>query len=154
MISVALKTPLEIRLGICIRKTSLLHRSDDYIGFIPSQVFWGVLRTRFGTLEFKIGSLESEKIIIGFLASEKIGSLQDHTGYLTFSLKKTCTKLSPHILQQNYAHADNYMEQFLFRRTLSKNTPRMVMFKKVDSFSNISFRELTACLFVPMVLPP
>ena len=30
---VALKTPLEIRLGICIYKTSLLHRPDDYIGF-------------------------------------------------------------------------------------------------------------------------
>jgi len=36
MISVALKTPLEIRLWICIRKTSLLHRSDDYIGFTQS----------------------------------------------------------------------------------------------------------------------
>ena len=33
VISVALKTPLEIRLGICIYKTSLLHRPDDYIGF-------------------------------------------------------------------------------------------------------------------------
>jgi len=36
VISVALKTPLEIRLGICIYKTSFLHRPDDYIGFIPS----------------------------------------------------------------------------------------------------------------------
>ena len=36
MISVALKTPLEIKLGICIYKTSLLHRRDDYIGFTPS----------------------------------------------------------------------------------------------------------------------
>jgi len=36
VISVALKTPLEIRLGICIDKTSLLHRPDDYIGFPPS----------------------------------------------------------------------------------------------------------------------
>jgi len=35
-ISVALKTPSEIRLGICIYKTSLLHRPDDYIGFTPS----------------------------------------------------------------------------------------------------------------------
>jgi len=35
VISVALKTPLEIRLGICIYKTSLLHRPDDYIGFTP-----------------------------------------------------------------------------------------------------------------------
>jgi len=36
VISVALKTPLEIRLGNCIYKTSLLHRRDDYIGFTPS----------------------------------------------------------------------------------------------------------------------
>jgi len=36
MISVALKTPLEIRLRICIYKTSLLHGLDDYIGFTPS----------------------------------------------------------------------------------------------------------------------
>jgi len=40
------------------------------------------------SLELKIGSLESEKIIDGSLESEKIGSLQVHTGYLTFSLKK------------------------------------------------------------------
>jgi len=38
----------------------------------------------------KIGSLESEKIIIGYVGSEKIGSLYIHTGYLTFSLKKAC----------------------------------------------------------------
>ena len=36
VISVALKTPPEIRLGICIYKTSLLHRPDDYTGFTPS----------------------------------------------------------------------------------------------------------------------
>ena len=36
MISVALKTPPEIRLGVCIYETSLLHRSDNYIGFTPS----------------------------------------------------------------------------------------------------------------------
>jgi len=35
-IIVALKTPLEIRLGICTYKTSLLHRPDDYTGFTPS----------------------------------------------------------------------------------------------------------------------
>jgi len=34
--SVALKTPLEIRLGICIYKRSFLHRPDDYVGFTPS----------------------------------------------------------------------------------------------------------------------
>ena len=36
MIGVALKTPLEIRLGIYIYKTSFLHRPDDYIGFTTS----------------------------------------------------------------------------------------------------------------------
>ena len=36
VISVDLKTPPEIRLRICIYKTSLLHRSDNYIGFTPS----------------------------------------------------------------------------------------------------------------------
>jgi len=36
VISVALKTPLEQRLGLCIYKTSLLHRPDDHIGFTPS----------------------------------------------------------------------------------------------------------------------
>jgi len=33
--SVALITPLEMRLGICTYKTSLLHRPDDYVGFTP-----------------------------------------------------------------------------------------------------------------------
>jgi len=37
----------------------------------------------------KIGSLGSEKIIIGSLELEKIGSPQVHTGCRTFSLKKT-----------------------------------------------------------------
>jgi len=32
--------------------------------------------TRIGSLELKIGALESEKIIIGSLESEKIGSLE------------------------------------------------------------------------------
>jgi len=50
---------------------------------IKSRVFLkGVLGTRFGSLELKIRSLESEKI----------GSLQVHTGYLAFSLKKACCK--------------------------------------------------------------
>jgi len=40
------------------------------------------------SLEFQIRSLESEKIIIGSLESKKIGSMQVHTGYLPFSLKK------------------------------------------------------------------
>ena len=33
VIGVALKTPLKTRVGICIYKSSLPHRSDDYIGF-------------------------------------------------------------------------------------------------------------------------
>jgi len=36
VISVSLKTPLETRVGICIYKTSLLHRPDDCNGFTPS----------------------------------------------------------------------------------------------------------------------
>jgi len=44
-----------------------------------------VLGTRFGSPELKIGSLQSEKIIIRSLESEKIGFLQVHTRYLTFS---------------------------------------------------------------------
>jgi len=38
--------------------------------------FKGVLGTRFGSLDFKIGSLESEKIIIGSLDTGKIGYLE------------------------------------------------------------------------------
>jgi len=41
-----------------------------------TSVFQGVLGTRFGSLELQIGSLESEKINIGSLKSEKIGSLE------------------------------------------------------------------------------
>ena len=37
MIGVALKTPLQIRLGICMYKMSLLHRPDDHIVFTPSR---------------------------------------------------------------------------------------------------------------------
>jgi len=39
-----------------------------------SRFFLSDLRTRFGSLEFQIGSQESEKIIIESLKSEKIGS--------------------------------------------------------------------------------
>ena len=35
-----------------------------------------VLGSRLGSLEFQIGSIESEKIIIGYLKSEKIGPLE------------------------------------------------------------------------------
>jgi len=58
--------------------------------------FKGILGTQFGSLEFQIGSLESQKIIIGSLKSDKIGSLESeknlqiHIGYLTFSLKTPC----------------------------------------------------------------
>jgi len=40
------------------------------------QVFLSVLGSRFGSLELKNGSLESEKLIIGFLYSGKIVSLE------------------------------------------------------------------------------
>jgi len=36
VISVAFKTPLETRLGICIDKTAHQHRPDEYIGFTPT----------------------------------------------------------------------------------------------------------------------
>jgi len=36
VISVAFKTSLKTRLGICIDKTSHQHRPDEYIGFTPS----------------------------------------------------------------------------------------------------------------------
>ena len=36
MISASLKTHLEIRLAMCVYKTSFLHRPDDYIGFTSS----------------------------------------------------------------------------------------------------------------------
>jgi len=78
-------------------------------------VTWAILlpsffKCIFGSLEFQIGSLESEKIIIGSLKSEnrvprirEIRSLQIHTELLTLSLKKTCcyhnlsTPLDKHI---------------------------------------------------------
>jgi len=37
------------------------------------QVLYGVLGTQFGSLELKIGFLDTEKIIIGSLESEKSG---------------------------------------------------------------------------------
>ena len=50
--------------------------------------FEGVLGTRFGSLELKIVSLESEKVI-RFLESEKSDPYRSiHTRYLTFSFKK------------------------------------------------------------------
>ena len=36
VISIAFKTPLKTRLGICIDKMSYQHRPDEYIGFTPS----------------------------------------------------------------------------------------------------------------------
>jgi len=64
---------------------------------VPDRFFWGVLGARFGSLELKIGSLKSEKIISGSLELERIGSVESEKsgpyrsilGSLTFSLKKT-----------------------------------------------------------------
>jgi len=44
----------------------------------PTKITFGQdhIRTRFGSLEFQIGSLESQKIIIGSLKSEKFGFLE------------------------------------------------------------------------------
>jgi len=36
VISVAFKTPLKTRLGVCGNRPSLLHPPDGYIGFTPS----------------------------------------------------------------------------------------------------------------------
>jgi len=49
-----------------MRKSILAHKPNKMIFFTV-------------TLELKIGPLESEKIIIGFLESEEIVSLQVHT---------------------------------------------------------------------------
>jgi len=50
----------------------------EYSLIHKARFFKGVLGTPFGSLELKIGSLESEKIINGSLESEKIGSLESH----------------------------------------------------------------------------
>jgi len=42
--------------------------------------FQGILGTRFGSLEFQIGFLQSEKIIIGSLKSEKSGPYRSILG--------------------------------------------------------------------------
>ena len=52
----------------CPEKQSLPWNFSLYSSF-----FQGVLGTRFGSLELKIGSLESAKIIIGSLELEKSG---------------------------------------------------------------------------------
>jgi len=52
-----------------------------------------------------------------------------------------------------YRATEDYVQQILFCSPLAKHTARKEMFKKVDSsLRNISFREFTVCLFVPMVL--
>jgi len=53
-----------------------MFKKATFIFYNISRVFKGVLGTRIGSLEFQIGFLESEKIIIGSLKSEKIGSLE------------------------------------------------------------------------------
>jgi len=63
------------------------------------QFFQGVL----GTLELKIGSLVSEKIIIGSLKSEKIGSLQIPNIFLLKNPSYTSTeKQNVKILLQHF----------------------------------------------------
>jgi len=59
--------------------------------------FFKVFEARFGSLELKIWSLESAKIIIGSLKSEKIGSLESEKSGRYRSIpvpniffKKTC----------------------------------------------------------------
>jgi len=52
------------------------------------EFFFSVVGTRFGSLELKIGSLESGKVIIGSLESEKSGPYRSIPGCLTFSFKK------------------------------------------------------------------
>jgi len=49
-----------------------------------SGFFKGVLGIRFGSLELKIGSLVSAKIIIGFLGSEKSGPCRSKPGTYHF----------------------------------------------------------------------
>jgi len=61
--------------------------TDSTIAVPEPGFFQGVLGTRFGSLELKIASLASEKIIIGPLESEKIGSLeQEKSGPCSFIL--------------------------------------------------------------------
>jgi len=58
-------------------------------GVYITRVFQGVLETRFRSLELKIGSLESAKIIIGSLKSEKIGSLESEKSGTYMSIPGT-----------------------------------------------------------------
>jgi len=86
-------------------KHVLFHRYENFLHLMTSDMFiillagffQSVLGTRFGSLELKIGSLESEKIIIGSLESKKIGSLESENRVPTGSyrvpnifLKKPC----------------------------------------------------------------
>ena len=52
---------------ICVKATQVA---------LAAGFFQCVLGTRFGSLELKIGSLDSEKIVIRSTESEKIGSLK------------------------------------------------------------------------------
>ena len=58
------------------QKYYLSLRFNELLDALNQGYFEGVLGTRFGSLEFQIGSLESEKNITGSLKSEKIGSLE------------------------------------------------------------------------------
>ena len=58
------------------QKYYLSLRFNELLDALNQGYFEGVLGTRFGSLVFQIGSLESEKNITGSLKSEKIGSLE------------------------------------------------------------------------------
>jgi len=83
----------------------------------------------------KIGSLESEKIIIGSLELEKIGSVESEKSgpyrsilsYLTFSSKRTCYSI--HILAKLHCHHDQgliLMGRFRSRSGLQNNSENML----------------------------
>jgi len=87
----------------------------------------------------------SEKIIA---AAKRSGNLNSELGEAT-----DLGNDAQFVLFVRYRATEDSVEQFIFCCPLVKHTARYEMFKKVDSFTrNISFRELTACLFVPMVL--
>jgi len=60
--------------------SALIFCDDSNLHISISGFFQGVLGTRFGSLELQIGSLESAKIIIGSLESEKSGPYRSIPG--------------------------------------------------------------------------
>jgi len=122
VISVALKTPLEIRLGICIYKTSLLHRSDDYIGF--TQARSQVLSFRGAKCIFRGHDFCFYYIFkTNFSGNTKIWGAQKKFGGHCPECSPVATDLvskqaAPTFLQQNCAHSHNALQN----RCLHKNT--------------------------------